>query len=80
MLMFFKSKKILAVGMLLSMMAFAVAGCGGGDKKAEAPKRKTGHAFRSAPEPLNRMKLLRKEMPGLPAAKGDSSPFREAGK
>ena len=35
--MFFKSKKVLAVGMLMSMMA--VAGCGGGDKKAEAPKK-----------------------------------------
>ena len=32
--MFFKSKRFLAVGMLLSMMAFAAAGCGGGDKKA----------------------------------------------
>ena len=37
--MFFKSKKVLAAGMLLSMMAFAAAGCGGGDKKAEAPKK-----------------------------------------
>ena len=37
--MFFKSKKLLAAGMLLSMMAFAAAGCGGGDKKAEAPKK-----------------------------------------
>ena len=37
-IMFFKSKKFLAVGMMLSMMAFA-AGCGGGDKKAEAPKK-----------------------------------------
>ena len=37
--MFFKSKKFLAAGMLLSMMAFAAAGCGGGDKKAEAPKK-----------------------------------------
>ena len=37
--MFFKSKKALATGMLLSMMAFAAAGCGGGDKKAEAPKK-----------------------------------------
>ena len=36
--MFFKSKRFLAVGMLLSMMAFAAAGCGGGDKKADAPK------------------------------------------
>ena len=27
--MFFKSKKVLAAGMLLSMMAFAAAGCGG---------------------------------------------------
>jgi len=35
--MFLKSKKVLAIGMLLSMMA--VAGCGGGDKKAEAPKK-----------------------------------------
>ena len=35
--MFFKSKKVLAVGMLMSMMA--VVGCGGGDKKAEAPKK-----------------------------------------
>jgi putative ABC transport system substrate-binding protein len=35
--MFFKSKKVLALGMFLSMMA--VAGCGGGDKKAEAPKK-----------------------------------------
>lgn len=43
--MFFKSKKILAAGMLLSMMAFAAAGCGGGDKKAEAPKKTEAKTF-----------------------------------
>ena len=41
--MFFKSKKVLAAGMLLSMMAFA--GCGGGDKKAEAPKKEAAKVF-----------------------------------
>lgn len=41
--MFFKSKKMLAAGMLLSMMAFA--GCGGGDKKAEAPKKDAAKVF-----------------------------------
>ena len=43
--MFFKSKKLLAAGMLLSMMAFAAAGCGGGDKKAEAPKKDTAKIY-----------------------------------
>ncbi|MBO5992579.1 MAG: ABC transporter substrate-binding protein [Acidaminococcaceae bacterium] len=43
--MFFKSKKVLAAGMLLSMMAFAAAGCGGGDKKAEAPKKDAAKVF-----------------------------------
>jgi putative ABC transport system substrate-binding protein len=43
--MFFKSKKMLATGMLLSMMAFAAAGCGGGDKKAEAPKKEAAKVY-----------------------------------
>ena len=43
--MFFKSKKFLAAGMLLSMMAFAAAGCGGGDKKAEAPKKDAAKVY-----------------------------------
>ena len=43
--MFFKSKKLLAAGMLLSMMAFAAAGCGGGDKKAEAPKKDAAKVY-----------------------------------
>ena len=40
--MFFKSKRFLAVGMLLSMMAFA---CGGGDKKADAPKKDAAKVY-----------------------------------
>jgi len=43
--MFFKSKRVLAVGMLLTMMACAAAGCGGGDKKAEAPKKADAKVF-----------------------------------
>ena len=43
--MFFKSKRFLAVGMLLSMMAFAAAGCGGGDKKADAPKKDAAKVY-----------------------------------
>jgi len=43
--MIFKSKKFLAAGMLLSMMAFAAAGCGGGDKKAEAPKKDAAKVY-----------------------------------
>ncbi|MDY6291332.1 MAG: ABC transporter substrate-binding protein [Succiniclasticum sp.] len=44
--MFFKGKKFLAVGMLLSMMAFAAAGCGGGgDKKAEPAKKAEGKVY-----------------------------------
>ena len=43
--MFFKSKKFLAAGMLLSMMAFAATGCGGGDKKAEAPKKDAAKVY-----------------------------------
>ena len=44
--MFFKGKKFLAVGMLLSMMAFAAAGCGGGgDKKAEPTKKAEGKVY-----------------------------------
>ena len=43
--MFFKSKKFLAASMLLSMMAFAAAGCGGGDKKAEAPKKDAAKVY-----------------------------------
>lgn len=35
---------MLAVGMLLSMMAFAAAGCGG-DKKAEAPKKEEAKVY-----------------------------------
>ena len=42
--MYFKSRKMLAVGMLLSMMAFAAAGCGG-DKKAEAPKKEEAKVY-----------------------------------
>lgn len=42
--MFFKSKKFLAAGMLLSLMAFAVTGCGG-DKKAEAPKKDAAKVY-----------------------------------
>ncbi len=42
--MFFKSKKIFAAGMLLSLMAFAVTGCGG-DKKAEAPKKDAAKVY-----------------------------------
>ena len=41
--MLFRSKKILAVGMLLSMMAFA--GCGGGEKKAEPAKKAEAKVF-----------------------------------
>ena len=37
--MFFKSKKFLAAGML------AAAGCGGGDKKAEAPKKDAAKVY-----------------------------------
>jgi ABC-type uncharacterized transport system substrate-binding protein len=43
--MFFKSKRFLAAGMLLSMMAFAAAGCGGGDKKADAPKKDAAKVY-----------------------------------
>jgi len=44
--MFFKGKKFLAVGMLLSMMAFAAAGCGGGgDKKSEPAKKAEGKVY-----------------------------------
>jgi putative ABC transport system substrate-binding protein len=43
--MFFKSKRFLATGMLLSMMAFAAAGCGGGDKKADAPKKDAAKVY-----------------------------------